>query len=652
MRQEFRFDTNNPEPGAGCRGLSLLALASGAVALALAATWAREHPTHPAWALAMTLAVAIVAACRPRASVGVWAALLPLADQGLQTGPWTSDGLDLLVLACVAGCSWALYRRARCAAVRVPLPAWRWVAFGGLTGVVMVAGWLPVWLAADAPGAAEAWRLGKVFLWAAWLLPLWWVAHRGNGESLARAWVIGHALGLAVVTAQVLIELTWFAGLPVAVPGYRSAAGFWEMRLGGGAIDVYLAVTLPLVVWALIRERRALGWWALALLLVLAVQVLVSTQSRALIATTAVSVTGLGLLSLCWRDRTAHRPAERSPAWNHRWWGFLGLVAIQLLWGVAAGSGWQARLSASAQDMGSRVAHWTRALDTLQGHERWWGMGAGQLPGRYGAVPGPGEFPGQLHWRPDAAGHLKAWLSGPVSDPRIGPLFALSQRFHGLHPGDHSVRWRLTVAQPTVLLFGVCERHVIYDRRCQWHRVQVAPGGQAIAGPQSGETRLEGSPFDRDGPLAASRPAMFTLSVLTPGAEVRVDRLELIDARGAQRLRNPDFAQGAQRWVATAQGRFEPWHVDNLYLEFYLERGLPGLLALLALMGLALWAAWRAFRVNRHSAAVALGASAGAVALLGLLISAAELPRLMLLVWLTLGICLQLRPKTSHIRRM
>jgi len=653
MGQEFPFDTNKLEPPPRGHGLARLALISAGVALTLAVLASAQHPTHPAWAVAFTLAVVIGVSRDPRLGVVLWAALLPLADGRLLTGPWAHDELDLLVLACVAGTSWALYRRPAGRGRLAPASMGRWGAFLGLSALAALAGWLPIWLAPGPADATEAWRLGKAFVWAAWLLPLWWLAHRGNGEALARSWVTGQAIGLTVVTALVLLELVWFDGLPVATPGYRSTAAFWEMRLGGGAIDVYLVATLPVAVWALIRERSPLRWWGLALLLVLAVQVLVSTQSRALVATTALTVTGLGLVAWRWRgDPIPMRPLGAATGWARRWWVFLGLVALQMLWGLVSVSELQTRLAASAQDMGSRVAHWTRALNTLEDHERWGGMGVGQLPGRYGAEAGPGEFPGQLHWRREGQGLLKPWVSGPVSDPRIGAQFALSQRFHGLQPGDHRVRWRVSVDQPTVLLLGVCERHVLYDRRCQWRRVQVTPDAVPVDGLQAGETALRGSRFERDGPLAASRPAMFTLSVLTPGAVVKVDRLELIDSQGAQRLRNPDFGEGTRRWVDTAQGRFEPWHVDNLYLEFYLERGVVGLLALLGLLALAFTAAWRTARARCGSAALALGASAAAIALLGLLISAAEMPRLMLLIWLTLGICMQLRPKTSHIRRM
>lgn len=38
-----------------------------------------------------------------------------------------------------------------------------------------------------------------------------------------------------------------------------------------------------------------------------------------------------------------------------------------------------------------------------------------------------------------------------------------------------------------------------------------------------------------------------------------------------------------------AQSYFVPWHLDNLFLEVLVERGLAGLLLLVALMTYALW---------------------------------------------------------------
>lgn len=642
----FPLDTFNPMVahlrGGGAWRIAALLGALGAAGLGL--WWAGQHPLGPGWAVVAFISIAALAAARPTGSVVVFASLLPVVDLGLQTGPWAAEETDLLVLATATG---VLARLAVRTADTGPPRLTRRLALFWLCGaLVLLGGAAPVW---GAPPPAEPgllWPASKAFVWASLLLPLWLATHAGDAERLAWRWTLGQALGLALVGGAVLLELVAFSGWPLALPGYRAVGWFWEMRLGGGAIDVYLACTLPLAAWALLRERPGRRWWVLAGLHLLALQVLVATQSRALVVAAAVAI--VLLLACAGRWPT--------PGWSRRqrwhWVLFAGLLSAQLGWGLYMGSDLQHRLATSAGDLGSRLQHWGRALDTLEGRPIGWGLGAGQLPARYGAVPGEGEFPGRLEWRREGQGGVRPWLSGPLSDPRIGHLFGLSQRLYGLQPGGHSVRWAIAASQPATLLLSVCERHLLYDRRCQWRRVQVPASEAGVSPAPLVETVLRGSAFERDGWLASVRPAVLGVSVLTPGTTVRVDRLELWDTSGRQRLGNTDFSAGAARWVGAAQGRFEPWHVDNLYLEFLLERGAPGLAGLLVLLGAALLAGWRASRADPWSAAPGMLAAALAMGLLGLLISSAEMPRLMLLVWLGLGMCLQLKPKTSHKVRM
>jgi hypothetical protein len=645
MFRLFPLDTFNPMvaylQGTGVRRAAALAGALGAASLGL--WWAAQHPLGPGWVAAAFLAIAALAAARPAGSVVVFAALLPVVDLSLQTGPWVAGEADLLVLATVAG---ALAGRA----VRAPAAGQPWLTrrlavFWVCSALVLLGGAAPVWWAPHPAEPGLWWPASKAFVWASLLLPLWLAAHKGDASRLAWRWICGHALGLALVGGAVLLELVEFSGWPLALPGYRAVGWFWEMRLGGGAIDVYMAATLPLATWALLRARPGGRWWALAGLLLVALQVLVATQSRALVVAALAAIALLLVCSWRWPNPVGAAPQR----W--RWVLFAGLLVAQMGWGLYLGSDLQQRLATSAGDLGSRLQHWGRALDTLAGRPIGWGLGAGQLPSHYGAVPGEGEFPGRLEWRDDGQGGVRPWLSGPLTDPRIGHLFGLSQRLHGLQPGTYTVRWAIAAAQPATLLLSVCERHLLYDRRCQWRRVQV-PASDAGVPPALVEAALRGSDFARDGWLAPARPALLGVSVLTPGATVRVDRLELWDATGRQRLANTDFRAGAARWVGAAQGRFEPWHVDNLYLEFLVERGALGLLGLLVLLGGAVLAGGRASRADPWSAAPGVLAAVLSLGLLGLLISSAEMPRLMLLVWLALGMCLQLKPKTSHKLRM
>lgn len=614
-----------------------------AAALAFGLWLASQHPLWPLPVALAWLGLVVAAARWPLAAVGLLGALLPVADQAIHTGSWIADETDLLVLALLAGGCLRRVWVAPAATVRWRAATALWLA---CTAGVVVSGLVP-WLIGSAPPGLDApvavWSSSKALVWAGLLLGLWTLQFPARIDAVLRAWTLGCVIGLALVCLAVLWELTLHTGWPLLQLGYRTTGRFWEMRLGGGAIDVYLAATLPMVAWALLTTRRPAAWWSLAVLLCLAIQVLMSTQSRALL----VAVLGaLLLLAGFWlrhRDLLGWRDGARL-----RWGGLFVLIGLQLVWVVLTSSALQQRMERSAGDLGARRAHWERGLALLPpGPERWLGLGAGQLPARYGAVPGPGEFAGRLDWTPDAQARLRMRLHGPVSDPRIGHLFAAAQRLADPSPGWHQVRLRAQSATGARLLLSVCERHLIYDRRCQWERMEVPASGQ----PLSLSVRLRGSPLEPDGLFSSWRPVLFGVSVLTPGAEVQIESIDLLDEQERSRLDNGDFRDGVARWIATAQGRFEPFHLDSLYLEFLVERGLPGLAGLLLVIGLAARGACPA--LGRGEALATLAAvTLASLCALGLLISVGEMPRLLLLLWLTLGLAGQLRPKTSHKRMM
>lgn len=636
---------------ASAAGLFLLA------ALAVAAL----HPLSPATAAGTIVLMAGLAWRRPGAGVFLVAACLPLADASILTGPWAFDELDLLVLAVLAGTSLAVARLGH-AGVAHSSPL-RW--FVGLSGVVVIAGGLPALLlsvgtSADAAlpmpawyaqalhaSQAEAlWHGTKAFVWAVLLMVVWQAASAGKPFWWGRRWLHGLVLGLGVVSVTALAELMLEHGWPFPARGYRTAATFWEMRLGGGAIDVYLAATMPVLFWLFLREHRRAHWWTMALLTIASVQVLLSTQSRGVIGAVFVAATLLALL-VRWRPRLCRwRAQQRRQALM-----VLLVLAVQVAWGLLGGGDLTRRLNHSTKDLAYRVAHWQRGLEMLQTPaERWLGLGAGGWSDRYGSRPGAGEYAGRLGWQRDSEGRWQMLLGGPVSDPSIGPLFGVVQRITDRSVGAYRVGLSLNADRPLELLLSVCERYLLYDRRCQWRRVEVPatpPGSPATWL----EWEMRGNPLRADAAFAAWRPRVFSLSVLTPGARAHVRRISLRTPAGDEASSNGDFRHGPARWVAAAQGRFEPWHLDNLYLQFWLERGLAGTAALAVLLAFALRNA-RPLLMARPREAPALLAALVGVGLLGLLVSVSELPRLTLLVWLLLGASVTHEPKTSHIRRM
>lgn len=651
------------------RALKTLAAAALALSTAAAAlVGASAHPVLPEGLGAVVLAVMVLTAWRPLWGAWLLPAALPWASQAVHTGWLMLDEFDLLVLAVAAGGwgAWALHSlrqrgdgRAldrRALALSAALLA---VAAWGAARALGDGGAWPSWAVfpfADYQSPANAWRSSKSLLWAALLLPLWsGGADAASRQRWVRAWWRGGLVGLASVGALVLLERLQYAGLFDLWSGYRTTAWFWEMHVGGGAIDAYLALAVPLAAWWWQSARGGRAWWAAAALFVLACHVVLTTQSRGLYGAALIGT----LLAVALHRHAP--PVVPDGGWTRPRFGnavVVLLVLAQLVWVLLGATAIAQRLARSGQDFTDRFDHWRAVASTLDGAaDLALGIGAGRLPTRMAERPG-GGVPGRVEWE-TSHGATRLRLHGPDHAGLDGARFALVQRLRGFEAGSYRVRLTYEAQPGLRLLVSACERHLIYDRRCQWRFIRHADGADGETGRETGhetgrvvrEVELFGHSLAPDGALAGWREGFFTLSVLTPGAVVAVERIELFDPQGRQRLLNTSFEQGPARWLPAAQGHFEPWHADNLYLEVLVERGA---LVLAALLGWLVWvahSAWRGVRAREPLAGAWL-AGVAAIAALGLLISVTEVPRVAWAWWVTLGLGLAFGRNTSHKSRM
>ena len=146
---------------------------------------------------------------------------------------------------------------------------------------------------------------------------------------------------------------------------------------------------------------------------------------------------------------------------------------------------------------------------------------------------------------------------------------------------------------------------------------------------------LRGPPLSA-GRALAPRLGVFTLAVLDVRGDVDFDNLMLETRLGRQLLNNGDFAAGLAHWLPAAQIHFTPWHIDNLYLELLIERGLVGAALLLGLGAVALQRLLRRLDPDDSSAAF-IAASLCGVACVGLMSSVLDVPRVVLLLAMLLA---------------
>ena len=624
--------------------------------LLLALFWiGYHHPwADPVWLVPFALGLMMVWR-HPHLGLQALLTLLPVASQTIWSGWRVIDEFDLLLLA-VLGVGYGRLARDLCSSGLSSGPRhhidWRfWLLLAGVlasTGIAAWRAWIdlgpPVswnaqdWLFGDYDSPANVWRVGKSALWLLLAVPWLHYLARTGCEACARALCRGMLGGLILVCVLAVWERYVYVGLRDFSEPYRTTAWFWEMHVGGGAIDAYLVLASPFAPWALWQARSRLAWAAAALLIMVLVYVVVTTYSRGLYLAVLGS---LGLMMIVRHGR--QREGTIAAALDGRFaranrWLLAGLGAECLCFFVLATDSFAtSRLSHSSRDLVSRWEHWTAAaalLDTPQ--RRWLGLGLGRLPAHYSLQVPEGELPGQVRWLSPEAGGPAARLAGPVTQARRARSFALVQRVPiGSVAGSYRVRLWVRTAQVTELGLKLCQQHLLYEGDCQSARLRVEPVGAGSL-PGAGDS-VQGQTIELQGPDLAPvswpqrvRQGLLSLSVLEAGQEVQLEKVELLSSIEISVLKNADFSLGLSNWLPVATDFFRSWHLDNFYLELWAERGWPGLLAWIALLGFAVRALL--WRVNESSCRLPLlGGLTGASAL-GMVISIAELPRIAFLL--------------------
>lgn len=433
---------------AALASVALLALVALLAALALVAALAlaAQHPVAPAAVLCGVWLVAVGTVWRPAAWLFWWPTLMPVLSFFPWTGWWLVDESDLFVLAVLAG-GYARWAWQAPAAVVPAAP--RWLVWGGTGLALCVAqavwrGWadappLPphsgVWdalgqgLYADHLSAWNSVRVAKGFVWLLLLAPLVWRALSEAPSSAGRALLRGMVAGLALVGALVLWERWSQLGLLDFVSGYRTSAAFWEMHVGGGAIDAYLALAAPLALWAVWTAPSAVRGWGAMGLLWLAVYTLLTTYSRGVMGAFVVVLLAWALVAcLCPLPQGVRAPGQRRV--------LTATLAALLVQGAAVlgtGAFLGGRLEQSHHDLLGRWAHWQRGVSLVlapvsAGAGVWGGVGMGRFTAQYQRLGLEGEVPGRALWAASGAGAGSVLLTGPASWDGLATRFGLLQR--------------------------------------------------------------------------------------------------------------------------------------------------------------------------------------------------------------------------------
>jgi len=323
-----------------------LALACAALAGALAL----HYPVASPLALVGVLVAATVAA-RFWTRTPALLALMPLLGFAPWSGWLTFEEMDLLVLAVAAGAYAAVGLNL---SPRDKLPAWRqeldysapvvvlMLLFAGTSLMAMERGF------ADAGGMRFGWWQGymepmnslrnvKAWFLALLLVPLWKraAAVRPAEQNEALGW------GLVVALVGMSLAAVWerqaFTGLLNFSTDYRTTALFWEMHVGGAAFDGALALTMPFVLMALLRQRSPLGFAAMMGVGVLGLYACLTTFSRGVyLAVPVGAAVTLWLRGAQWRRASQQRVLDIKPLLSVPRPAKLGALALVAIFGWGA----------------------------------------------------------------------------------------------------------------------------------------------------------------------------------------------------------------------------------------------------------------------------------------------------------------------------
>jgi hypothetical protein len=285
-----------------------------AICFALGVWLASHHPLGPVAAVAVFVAWCAASYRWPHIAFAALPAIIPIVDLAPWTGWIIVEEFDLLLLGAVAG-TYASIAFGPQEQLRQHSSRLFHVVTLLFLGSILAALVIGVEAARDTPvswfagylDSLNSLRIGKAFCFAyLMLVPMRAEMERSNGSLPGL--MIGLAVGFALATLAVLWERASYVGILDFSSDYRVTGLFWEMHVGGAALDGFLVLTLPFAVREWLRSRRRkklIGW---AIVIILGAYACVATFSRGVLLAVPMSMVALLILEL----RRRRKPGDAS----------------------------------------------------------------------------------------------------------------------------------------------------------------------------------------------------------------------------------------------------------------------------------------------------------------------------------------------------
>jgi hypothetical protein len=584
----------------------------------------------------------------------LWLVLLPLFCVTVDLAPWTGrflyNELDVIVWLTIAA---ALI----CARYRLPnlnhLTGQQTLGFAIMLAFVTLALLGSSGLSAvyDPPGASYnspylsefySYKVLKGLLWAALLVPLWRELCDVDPAITLRLFSLGAALaafGLFVVILWERGTLAAIAEGPVAVWAsfsdlatyYRTIGLFSNMRTGGEALDGTIILLLAVCTYGgLYAQPRWLVWacrlailtlayvtlvgftratyaaFALTLSLVLALELYrlrgylrLRLWDAILLATllplcfssiylVAINGDRVALVAVCVADELLliqiarvrlHWPTRRA------WLPATAMVGISLVFALGlTAETMGGRMQSVDRDLDTRWTHWgdvVRLAREARGN-RLLGQGAGTFPALYQQyLPQKRARIGGVAVNPDA-GLLRLEGAGDL-------LFA--QRL-SLKGDELRLEFAARAIDGGRLSVALCARNVLdtgwSGGRCDTQLIEVLPGPSFQTHALTLALPLEA----RSGP-ATQWPKAIQFRNLDEKTPVEISVVRALSGLDTP-IRNASFNNGMDNWFLSTDFGHLPFHIKNIWLQFWFDHGWVGLILVAAMFFLLTLRALRA----------------------------------------------------------
>lgn len=304
------------------------------------------------------------------------------------------------------------------------------------------------------------------------------------------------------------------------------------------------------------------------------------------------------------------------------------------------------RFAAAGNDLNGRWQHWRDVLQIMhaQPDTFWAGAGLGQFPIMYYWLNAKGERPAHASFVRNAqAAYLE--LDAGSYPQGYGELLRVLQML----PFEPATPYQFSLAvaggsNGGFLQMRVCARQLLYAAGCAVFPQQSIPPRMPW--------KILHFPLMSATLDSAKLPVQLELAAEGDKAKLYISRISLVDmTTGRELIRNGSFEQRHTGWFFSSDHHHLPWHIKNLFLNFYFELGAAGLTGYLLLLGSAVLSLLARARVPplRHSSLIWL-ASLAAFETVGLFDSLVDVPRILFLHLLVLYVAIISRPSEEYTR--